>query len=242
MPPCESSDPTPAELAALVDAAAHAPEPYARDEAIRRLKPFLEDLAGRVYSACRRKPASSEEAERFAGSALGSLWLKGTLAKYRPGQGPVEPYLRTVLRHMLVDESRAAASRREMSNQDLLVDEAEDGRDRFAALFESQTTLSSSDLACIEDWPPLDRVVLLVLVGIWVAVPADRWDDWVAQAGLETPYPPTELQAMDNKDERIRALANHLGFLANTLSQRLHRGKGRLLELEVFERFRRPAR
>jgi hypothetical protein len=96
------------------------------------------------------------------------------------------------------------------------------------------TPFSGPELDELQVLDPCLRVEVLCLGGLWLKVPASAWEEWLAEyerkrdVVLVRPFPPDDFIHHDAPAERMRPLAQCLGYRTNTLSVRWKRNKHRL--------------
>ena len=88
--------------------------------------------------------------------------------------------------------------------------------------------LTESESAELEEWDPLDGVILFALAGQWSQVPDGLWQTWLAELSLKPPFPPPEFEAAP-KVKRRACLAQALHVSRDVIFQRWHRLKQKYL-------------
>ena len=220
--------------------------PQAVEELFRRLGPITRRIATEVTHGW-----DGWERDDFIDRALTELLAPRPHAVARillfdPKVGPLEGWLATTLRNLW----RSTCRRRVPPTASLPADHAApEERLEFA---EAENALglpfSDADLRRIDVWKPRERVELLALSGLFVKVPPDTWERFLAECGrvlkrtLARPFPPEEVLAGDDPAARTRPLAAALGVRPNTLSQRWKRGKERLDGLDFVRQLRDAAK
>ena len=88
--------------------------------------------------------------------------------------------------------------------------------------------LSPGEAEQLREWDPLDGVILFCLAGHWSQVPADVWDAWIDELGLEAPFPSAEFVEAA-RPKRRTLLADELGVSRDVIYQRWLRLKKKYL-------------
>jgi DNA-directed RNA polymerase specialized sigma24 family protein len=202
---------------------------------------LTECLAPVVRAVARRvaQGASPGEKQDFVDEA-GALILaprEGAtprICTYVPGRA-LEAWLYTVLHNLWVTDRRERLRRRRTLERF-----ARQRRDPSPLNWDGAALsgpLSGADLERIAGWSCRRRVELLCLTGLCRLVPAERWEEWLAdyerarQVKLGRPFPPDEILLCDEQAERQRPLAECLGCSANALAVSWLRSKDCLKEL-----------
>ncbi len=84
---------------------------------------------------------------------------------------------------------------------------------------------SVRELALLEKMRPKQRVICVSVAGWPPRVPADDWQQWLAKAGIEPPFPPVEIFDIDEPTKRIPLLASALGVNWTAVWQHWFRGR-----------------
>jgi DNA-directed RNA polymerase specialized sigma24 family protein len=235
------------ELTALIEAYGAGAASSGSAEAGRllaeRLSPTVRRLARQVA-----KGAGKSDRDEFVEDALALVLAPRDtsvprIVLYRPGDGPLGAWLRSVLRNCWRSRRRAAA-RRAFSLGDaraVAAKPAWDGNAEADPAMALTSPFSRTDLARAAGWGVRYRVELLCLAGLWLKVPPPVWEGWVrgyeSATGrlLPRPFPPVEFLALDDPGSRTAPLARLLGYpRANTLSVRWWRTQHRLEELDFI--------
>jgi DNA-directed RNA polymerase specialized sigma24 family protein len=171
------------------------------------------------------------------------------LRAFNPDTGPLEAWLAVTLRNLW--RSRLRRLRR-------LLPTVAIGEREASAPVNSPTPwghaidllgipFPEGDLNVIRGWPSRDRVEALSMSGLYVKLPSDVWELFLAEYEqtvrivLPRPFPPLAVTAAADPRSRTRPLATALGIdKPNTLSVRWGRVKQRLEEL-IFIRHLREA-
>jgi DNA-directed RNA polymerase specialized sigma24 family protein len=159
---------------------------------------------------------------------------------YRPETGPLEPWLRELLKNGWRDKCRAAARRL------YLYSETFDAPAPPVLYWPSEPeelirVFLPADLERIGRWKAAQRVELLCLAGLWRKVTKMIWEsflvDYENSRGLELgrPMPPPSFLRHDDPQSRMQVLARALCLpRANLLSQHWKRWQHLLGELEFI--------
>lgn len=165
------------------------------------IRPLLQN--GRWWHRCRF--AQSKFGFDFADEGINFVWER--IEKYRPAKGGFEAWLETVLnnywRSLHRKWKRSVPKHSEIATElDRLVHE--DGRRRVSRTPDERTNgappplapvgpfaatpipavLTDADLATLNRWSALDRVLFGLESGVWRQLPPHLWDDWLRRAGI----------------------------------------------------------
>ena len=94
------------------------------------------------------------------------------------------------------------------------------------------------DLSRLEEVPPITRLVLLALSGLWGKVPPERWGLWVGAAGAHLPFPPEGFTGIEQQAERTERLGAALGLGRAAVARRWYRGVPLLGKLDCIRSIR----
>jgi hypothetical protein len=146
-------------------------------------------------------------------------------------------WLGTVLRNLWVSNRRQRA-RRQQALEVVAGREHDPGVTRDLA--PRPEPLSDTDLGRLEKWACRRRVEVLCLAGLWPYAPAPRWASWLVEyerlrsRDLGRPFPLDDVLFCDEPADRLRPLAQALGYSPNTLAVRWLRSKHCLKELDFI--------
>jgi hypothetical protein len=86
--------------------------------------------------------------------------------------------------------------------------------------------LGPEEIERVQQWDPLDGVILFCLTNQWDKVPADLWKQWITGLGLAEPFPP-EQYVRAPKTKKRAVLAAALNVSRDVIYQRWLRLKNR---------------
>ncbi len=165
------------------------------------------------------------------------------LCEYRPDEGSLSGWLFIVLGRCWIDRVRRARRRARPLDKPNQVPAPDPGPGDWPDAPTALTSpFSNADLARLANWDARYRLEVLCLAGLWHKVPASLWEEWVRayeatqNVSLGRPFPPDDFQALDDPAARTTPLTRVLGYRANSLSVRWHRGRRQLGELVDFVR------
>ena len=189
-----------------------------RTQAIERLTRIVAIIARRQLAATVMNLNDESSAEDAAQHVI----LKLLQGRFDPHRGRFVGWAKRVARNFLHDQQRrrpTALSNLGLSQQvtERVQNEGLDvlewlGGDSVAVMPEAssvfQLPFSEEDLNRVSSWRPLrDRIIMLVLSGLWCKVPENTWKQWVLEVGWPWPFPPAAMLSLDNKQERLKVLA-----------------------------------
>jgi hypothetical protein len=217
-------DPDPApDLDELARVAGDPAQPRAaREEAIRRLRPFHRRRARCVLQA--RARSDPDTAEELAAHAERRLWE----GRFDAAHGHYPPWCQCVMDNRLSD----LIGHRPPPLP--LVDVADRGAPALVVWEQEEdrcTPFSAADLARIRAWPNTRRVVVLCRSLLWVKVAEAEWASWLAECGLSPPFPGDGFEDLTVED-RCACLREALHLSPAALAQHWRRGRPELLELD----------
>ena len=218
----------------------------AAEEAMCALQPLVEQTAQRV---CRCRMVSKQIREDFVAGAAAFVWhglemgkdsvRRPPIASYDPSRGRFPAWLWTVLDRCLIDFLRSEAPRRNNCGRTITVEEGDSDPilnepspappDPADEMDRTSPFMSDSDIDRIKNWPILDRILVLVVLGLWRKIPRDLWCEWCKEAGFSAPFPQNEEEHL-TRGEWINIIAELLSSTRNALQNRLRR---RLKKLKV---------
>jgi RNA polymerase sigma factor (sigma-70 family) len=220
-------------VVALVSMVMRGTSVHERDQAMAALQPVIRGVARRVCAGHR-----TQAARDFIDEAASYVWEK--MAGFSDERG-FENWCFTMLRNLFIDrwrrrstELKAIAAGVLEGRERLHRTDSATERMQIEQALDREEPLSEQDLSTIDSWLPEDRIVLLVLSGLWPKVLADRWNSYLQEVELAVPFPPHELLDMTDLKDRNEFLAQALGWKRNSLSQRWHRKRGQLLGLNYL--------
>jgi len=207
------------------------------DAAVRCLGLLIEETAERV---CRRRMVRKQIRVDFVANSLAEIVAprashdeaapRPRIAEYNPATGPLPAWLWTVLDNLLKDVLRAAVRRATREQPIVCRDGEPDIAERVvdstphraADELDRMAPFADQDLEQIAAWPVLDRILVLVVFGLWRKIPTNAWRGWCSDAGLPNPFPP-ETQGERKRGEWISFVAESLSASPNALQNRLRR-------------------
>jgi hypothetical protein len=167
------------------------------------------------------------------------------LSRYDPHKGKIEPWLAVTLRNLWRSRLRTGRRRPITMDPSTLSSYAAPQIPWDQAMDQLGCRFSEIDQARIDAWTPALRVELLAISGLCVKYQNDaddaRWEHYICEAeevfqtDLPRPFPPVPVSERQQPSDRIRSIADILGILPNTLSQRWKRNQ-KLLETLDFIR------
>jgi DNA-directed RNA polymerase specialized sigma24 family protein len=239
-------DELPDDPSELVRIACDDTQPLERRElALAKLRPVIERTAWQVAATL---GVSCQDARDLADKSFGGVGPK--LGKFDGRK--FFPWLRRVLRNLLMDQLRGKKKEPPAGGGDGIPDDfllpadpsrrqARDRARRDPTLEALERAIDRRDPFSAEDLQRLgfldvqDRVVLLVIAGLWPKVPAGEWNCWVDVFGQEPPFPPVEFLHLEEPAARVRYLAPLLDMRPNTLQQQWCRNKEKLTNLKYIQ-------
>ena len=84
--------------------------------------------------------------------------------------------------------------------------------------------VTAENIALMETWDPVDRVIIVCILRCWDAVPGDVWGRWLREAGKLEPFPPAQFIKATKGQERLQ-LGKLLGMTRNAIDKRISRLK-----------------
>jgi hypothetical protein len=207
----------------------------------------IEEAGRQVAHRAGRWECDGQLAEELRTDALSEILMPrdqtpARICAFRPHEGDLRVWLRTVLANLLRDRLRRRKGRYE---QFLPGDERLLPAPIAPILGEGwpeslSSPFSPNDLGQLARWPLLVRVEQLCLSGLSHKVPGELWEEWLAALErsqgrkLLRPFPPESFLTLDQPRDRLRPLARLLSCTANTLAQRRKRHQARLDNLEFI--------
>jgi len=85
--------------------------------------------------------------------------------------------------------------------------------------------LSPNKVESLERMPPLQRVIAVALAGLAPRVPEQKWANWLQEADIPGPFPPSEIYNLDEPRERIPCLASALNMEPEAVRQHWYRAR-----------------
>lgn len=157
---------------------------------------------------------------------------------YSPERGRIESWMTSVLGNAWKDILRKNKRRREINLS------ADDQMNWVADHRTVQPTfpeLSPNDLDQIDKWPPRYQLVGMILGGLFIALPEDKWESIVTtyevqhKTILPRPFPPTDIVGLSSPNELYEPLANLLELSRENMLQVVKRTRDRLKCLLVIQ-------
>jgi|GEM_PF-4082553 len=163
----------------------------------------------------------------FVDEAPGHIYL--TLARYNPN-APFPRWCERVLRNHAVSCFRKFDAFRRHAKQigHHLNRREQQGADNG---FRELPVLSPGDLAEIEQWNRVDRVLLLSMSGSWDTLPGPLKHRWQHEATLDDPPTTAVLAECATTGDRLDLLAATLRLSRDAVRQRWHRHRDKLRNL-----------
>ncbi len=220
-----------------------------RNAAYEKLMPTVEKIAKRVLQHF----GWSNDQEDLLNEGLMHVRLQVQEGKFDRTRSNFTIWCKTVLTNFICDQIRKQKrhqhrfiSLHSLSDKDKDSDEQQrlrfDPPDRIRNDLENlirNEMLSESDLMKIRRWKPLShRVIILVLADLWPKIPETEWQQWVNELDWPSPFPPQQMQYLNEPTERAAALAETLGMKRNTIDQIWHRKKRWLIDLDYIRMLR----
>lgn len=231
--------------------------PEEKERAWERLVPFIEKLTERIaISLGSGKSVCKDLAQEAPGYILEKI-------EYFEGDKPFTSWVAVVLRNYLIDEFRKRIRQKRHETSAFQSPKAAYGEDSDEGtatvnLADLKPDLKSPDPAMAvceradlsrafseedlkilaEKLKPRPRVLALVIADLWRCVPPDRWQAWLSKSAdlsESAPFPPEDLQDMDEPGSRIDFLAEYLGTSKASLRMLWHRAKPVLESLPWFK-------
>jgi DNA-directed RNA polymerase specialized sigma24 family protein len=217
-----------------------AQDPGVREQAAADLLKIVQHLAKRIVIKLGLALRDGEEVSDDAASHVLTMLCE---CRFNPERGRFVPWASRVAKNYITDELRrrqrempesqvpiSAELRRKLEEAgvgllDWLHIESEARRGRPTIAPDAGALISifhlpfiADDLQTISEWHPLrDRIIMLVLSGLWCKVPEPLWREWVEAAQLPWPFPPEEIIHLDDKQRRVAPLAEAMGLTRNHL-------------------------
>ena len=89
----------------------------------------------------------------------------------------------------------------------------------------SDEQFSGRELALLQKMPRLQRVICVSAAGWSPRVPAEVWQQWLATARIQPPFPPAEIFDEDKPTKRLPLMAEALGKKPEGFRQHWYRGR-----------------
>ncbi len=202
-----------------------------RHQAFAQLHDTIVEVA---RSVARKWGYSSGDREVFVADSLGVAWDK--LPKFpRNGGAPLQAWLHAVLRNDNFSKHRTSKRRAHLWRQMPQTDPQEamqiepiDSSNSFAEFLwqlDADTPFSGAALELIAAQSPINRLVVLLSVGLWKKVPVNIWETWVTEQLIPLPFPPHEFFSLHEPDQRIEWLSDTFGVRRNSIVQHLSRAR-----------------
>lgn len=86
------------------------------------------------------------------------------------------------------------------------------------------TPLCETCLNHVKTWPPMPKITILTLLGVYRRIPSDLWESWILKKELDLPFPPQEFLTENIVSNRNKILSDLLGISPNTLAKNKERG------------------
>ena len=174
---------------------------------------------------------------------------------YDPSKGTLSQWCRTVLYRYLYSTGRKARRQQRWERLSSTIHEdhvaltpfldAESSEDVFLEVnkreladFDAQP-FSTMDQARVESWPLFDRVFVLSMSGLWRKVSCECWSEWTlvleSKRPLLLPAPPMELYTCESPQQRTPIVASTFKMTRNNVSQRWHRKRALLEQLDCIK-------
>lgn len=237
--PSAPADLSPTDIQALAERIARDPSDPGAELLFVELDPYIRAAARQVA----RRMSHRVGAETQIGLDLEAeapshvrdqMILRGM---YDPARGLFRAWLATLLFHRLVSRFREVMRLRQVALTQEQCDRLAGARGSLPAAI----LLEEADVALMQRWPPLQRLLVAIECGLWDVEPIvacwDPWnDEYFARRGVARPpcFPsPAYLQAI--KEERREILARELGQPRDNLNTHISRGLKRLLGLPSLE-------
>jgi|GEM_PF-3395809 len=177
------------------------------------------------------------------------IWER--LKSYDPAKR-FKPWCAVVLNNALIDELRKQVRRDERvkSVSDLVNCAGEEGTQRYQLFLQNAGApleplceddsfgeFSDQDIALLEtELTAKARVVALVIIGLWVKVASQIWEQWLDEGDYPRDFPPDEIFTLDDIEERVTMVAEYLGETRPCIYMRWRRSIPILRRLSVFQR------
>jgi DNA-directed RNA polymerase specialized sigma24 family protein len=194
-----------------------------RQDALRRLRPFLAQAARRTLH--RHGQASSALQDDVVAHLEWQLWE----GRHDPAGGTFAAWCHTVLEHAVLDRLRA------LDRGPQPLHDAPDGRPCRLRVLEEELDLdapfAADDRDRIRQWGnPRQRLVVLCRARLWRKLPGEEWAGYLRACGVEPPFPPPDFAELP-EGEQLALLAQALEVPANTVSKLWQRGQEALRRL-----------
>jgi hypothetical protein len=220
------------DIAAAILADANQP-PEVRNKAAKYLMTVIEQIARQIIVRKGLHPWG-KLARCLMEDCVAHVYMAILEKKYDPTKGKIIPWIRKVLINCLIDCIRS-------HEDDEQLGIIENYPDPSAKVHIFHEPFSPHDLEEVRRWQPLrDRVLILVLAGLWRKVPSKEWRCWVETCGWPWPFPPETVCRCDEPRQRITPLAQAVNMRANTLTQIWHRKKSWLKNLKCIQELGEP--
>lgn len=182
-----------------------------------------------------RRCFSKQPKKDFLDAAAGHVFEK--LSQFDPAKASFAAWCYRVLKNLAIDLGKKTQRRRELAFS-VLEDEsgaefeiADSVRGGLEALLEGDLVLSARQREVLESDPPLGRVILVAAAGLAPAVEEGVWNGWLAEAGVEPPFPPLEMYDEVDPTKRLPILAEALNMQADAVRQHWYRRRTTLRKL-----------
>ena len=207
------------------------------DLALRELSPLVTQTARRIhasYSSLRKQRAAD-----FVAQAPALIWKKierfedWYAREFSPQDQAIAAkeyfaaWCYVELRYRYLDNAREQSDEQRLLSLsfDRPIADPRGASDDDDDAFE----LPPEELERVRAWDPLDGVILFCLTGLWDQLPEALWNGWLAQLGIEPPFPPQEYLRAPSQKKRA-ALAAALNVSRDVIYQRWRRLKARFRE------------
>jgi RNA polymerase sigma factor (sigma-70 family) len=194
----------------------------------------------------RRRFPKTQLAQDLCDNAAGHVWERRN--SYDPGKAPFEAWCFTVIRNLATDLLRSLRLRghvdgrtgKFVSDSEAEIPCPEDFEDRSAHLqlehiqyqLDHRTAFCKQDLAALEELPAQRRVIALAVADLQAKVPPDLWEQWLADANLEPPFPSADLSESANLIDRCQQIADELSMSLEAVRQHWYRALNTIRSLK----------
>ncbi len=225
-----------------------AEDPGIREQAAAPLLKVVQSLAKRVAT---KLGLVLLDREQLAEDAASHVFLMLCSCKFDPEKGRFVPWASEVAKNYITDELRRR--RREIPRNQLMStkDASDESFQPWVEFLEALPKIAvpdpsdlisvfslpfvADDLLAVSQWHPLrDRIIMLVLSGLWCKVPEWLWKEWVEAAELPSPFPPEAMLDLHEKEQRLGPLAEAMGLTRNHLCVIWNRRRKWLVQLRCI--------
>jgi len=225
-----------------------AEDPGMREQAAPPLLKVVQNLAKRVAIKLGLVLLDSEQ---LAEDAASHVFMMLCNCKFDPEKGRFVPWASKVARNYITSELRRRQREIPMSQLMSTEDTSDESSQLWVEFLEALSKRAvphpsallsvfslpfvADDLLAVSQWRPLrDRIIMLVLSGLWCKVPERLWKEWVEAAELPWPFPPEAMLHLHEKEQRLAPLAEAMGLTRNHLCVIWNRRRKWLVELRCI--------